>query len=100
MVGVRMIEANQLTTRLRRTPLRLTVILGAHEEAPPGPFLGRVRQGVRTGDDPISADERAAALVGVCLNAVAPDRVGKTGLKRERHYWTLPGDFSSQNRSD
>src|ERR1700733_8706870 len=65
MVGMRMIEAEELRPEVAGPLLRQTIIRRPNQEAPPRPLFGRVRQR----DDRIRAaalaDERAAALVGI-----------------------------------
>src|SRR5687767_9255249 len=90
-----MIKAEQLGAKLRRAALRIAVVLRAHEEPAPRPFLGRVRQRKRRRHGPLASIQRAAAFIGIGLDAMLTDGVGDTCLKGQRHQ--AP---SSQKRSE
>src|SRR5687768_4348915 len=96
VIGMRVVEAQQLGAQLGRAPLRLAVILRPHEKTTPRPLLGRARQRERGRDDAIAPVQRPAALVRVGLGAMAADFLIDSGAQRQRHQRAL----SSQNRSD
>src|SRR4051812_25937597 len=100
-----MVEAEELASELAGPLLGLAVVVGADQEAPSRPFFGGVRQRVRSRDETIAADQRAAAFVGIGFDAVRPDGGGDSVLQRQRHQRVLlslvrPSPPPSQNRSD
>src|SRR5258705_12095960 len=98
MVRVRVVETKQFATHLGCAPFGCTIVLRPHLETAPWPFLGRVWQRQRFGDDPIAADQRAAALVRIRFGAVRADGGVNLGVQQQRHPYRVP--LSSQNRSD
>ena len=100
MVGMRMVEAEELGPALRGAPLRGAIVVRADPEPPARPFIGHVRQRERAQDDALAANERAAALVRIGFTAVTFDRRGNAGIQTQAHDRRSPCDDSSQKRSD
>ena len=86
MIRMRVIEAEQLGAERRGALLGLAVVLRPHQEPPPRPFLGGVRQRERRRDHAVAAEERAAALVRIGFDAVARGSRRSTPVSSvERH---------------
>ena len=75
MVGMRMVEPEQLGAAFRGATLRGAIIVRANPEPPARALIGHVRQRKRAVNHPVATDERAAALVGIGLSAVPSDRL-------------------------
>src|SRR5262245_51857572 len=65
MVGMRMIEAEQIAAELGRPLLRHPVVRRPNEEAAPRTFFRRVRQRHRRHAGAVAPDQRPAALVRI-----------------------------------
>ena len=75
MIGMRVIEPEQLAAELARAPFGQPVVGWPHQEPPPWAFFGRVRERDGRLDTASTADERAAALVRIRRFAVTADVV-------------------------
>ena len=86
-----MIEAEQVGAKVAGPPFGFEVVLGPDEEPAPRTFLGRIRQPERRDHLAVTAEQRAAALVRVGLDAMPADGVRDTGPKLQRHQRTSFG---------
>src|SRR5215212_8983097 len=93
---MRMIEPEQVGAELRRTLLRLPIILRPDQKAPPRPFFRCVRKRESRRDYAGAAVQSTTALVGIGFGAVTANRVADARVQAQRHQREL----SSQNRSD
>src|SRR5688572_9576756 len=110
VVRMRVVEAEQLGSELRRARLGLAIVLRADEEAAARPILGGVGQRERGGHGAVVSVQRAAALVGIGLDAVRADGFGDAIQQRQAHAARSPRSRrepgagcvpdSSQNRSE
>ena len=57
MIGVRMVEAEQVAARLGGALFGFTIIRRTHQKTPPRTLLGRVRQRVGRGHHAVAADQ-------------------------------------------
>ncbi len=88
MVRMRMVEAEELRSQPAGAALRLPVILRAHQEPPPRPLLGRVRQSEGGDNLAVPAKQGPAAFVGIRLGSMLSNRVGHPGPQVQRHQWS------------
>src|SRR6185503_14907185 len=106
MIGMRVVEPEQIPTGGGSSLFGLLVVARTHQEAAAGSFFRGVRKRHRRADDAVGAQHRAAAFVRERLASVRADRVGHAGLERQRagHQFTPPTNEpsggSSQKRSD
>ena len=80
MVGMRMVEPQQFLLQRAPLPLRRIVVRRPDQKPPPRPFFRRVRQRRHVLHDAVRADERAAALVRIRLDAMTPNGVRDAGM--------------------
>src|SRR5688572_6299467 len=99
VIGMRMVEPEQIAASHARLLLRLAIVIGPHEETTPWSFLRGVRQRVCHRHAAVAADERAATFIRVGGGAMLSDGFGHTLLQRQRHQRS-PSPVSSQKRSD
>src|SRR5882672_6459365 len=108
MIRVRVVEAEQLASKLGCAPFGRAIVLRSHLETAPRPFFRHVRQRQRFGHHAVAADQGAAALVRIRFGAVSTNSRVHLRFQLQSHYrfrgpgrpappWS--GD-SSQNRSD
>src|SRR5262249_5108283 len=97
MIGMRMVEADEVRSGAARLRFALPVVLGAHEEPAPRPFMSHVdeRPDVHDVHDGVllGADHRAAAFVRVGRRRMTADRVDHLRAQANTH-------ASLQNGSD
>src|SRR5688572_21071131 len=96
MIRVRVIEAQEIGLQFRGTPLRFAIVLGPYQEPAPRTLFRGVGKRKRRRHHAVAAVERAAALVGIRLRAVAADVLVHSGFQHQRHQ-RVP---SSQKRSE
>src|SRR3954469_820007 len=94
MIRMRMVEPEELGTELRGATFGLAVVRRPHQEAPPRPFLSRVRQRHRRGHARAGAHQRAPAFVGKRFFAVPPNhpRDARVQLRPMRHSSAVQND--------
>src|SRR5687767_5302261 len=100
VVGMRMVEAQELTAALRRASLGLAIVVGADSESSPRALVGHVRQRKGLVDDAVAADERAAAFIRIGFAGVSPDCGTYAWFQMQHHRRRSPSGNSSQKRSD
>ena len=86
MIGMRMIEAQQVSPERSGPELRFAVIRRPHQKPTPGPFLSCVRQGDHSSDSAIASDQGAAAFMRIGLAAVRADRRVDVSGNREPQF--------------
>src|SRR5258708_2961383 len=94
VIGMRVIEADNLEAALRRARLSAAIVVRPDEETPPALEVGVVVEAPGVADDPVThAEQDTAALVGVRGGAVPPDRRPRFHRHPQRCAGRLPERF-------
>jgi hypothetical protein len=78
VIGMRMIEPEQIALHSRRVGFGLLVIRRPYQKSAPRALFRRVRQGRHVPYDTVAANQRAAAFVRIGLYSVPPNRLSDT----------------------